>query len=91
MRQLNSREFPKSQQLSLAGLELYYVDYDAARAYVIDLAHRRLRRALSTSGRISLLWHEATRIADPDLLHTLHCYGKVQCVRECPPWVVYVS
>lgn len=90
-RQFTSREFPAHQQLSVIGLELCYVEFEAARDYVINLAHIRLRRALKAKGSLSLAWHEATRIADTDLLKTLHSRGKVQLARECPPWTVYVS
>lgn len=87
----SAKDFPKKFQLSLTGLDTYYdLNYDAARAYVIDLAHRRLRAAQKKSGKSYLTWNEATDIADSDLLHTLHAYGQVRCCREAPPWVVYV-
>lgn len=67
------------------------INYDAVRGFVISLAHRRLRAALKASvGRISLDYHEATKIADSDLLSILHAYGKIQVCREAPPYVVYV-
>ena len=84
------KDFPTSRQLSLMGLELYYFDYDDVKQYVINLAHKRLRRALKAKGTLSLAWHEATAVADTDLLHTLHGHGKIECAKECPPWVVYI-
>lgn len=87
----SARDFPKAQQLSLMGLESSYsLNYDAARAYVIDLAARRLRAAQKKSGKSYLTWNEATDVADSGLLHTLHCYNYLRCAKECPPWVVYV-
>jgi hypothetical protein len=86
-----ARDFPTWEQLSVSGLAFYYqINYDAVRAFVISLAERRLRRAVKASGRISLDYHEATKIADSDLLSNLHAYGKIQVCREAPPYVVYV-
>lgn len=85
------KHFPTDRQLSLAGLELCFIDYVDVKEYVTDLAYKRLRRALKTKGTLSLEWHEATSIADSDLLRLLHAYGKIQCAKECPPWVVYIQ
>lgn len=85
-----TKQFPRSRQLSLQGLELCYVEYEKVKEYVISLALKRLRRVLKVKGTISLAWHEATEIADSDLLSNLHASGKIQCAKECPPWVVYV-
>jgi hypothetical protein len=83
--------FPKSEVLSLCGLEnYYYLNYDAVRAYVMSLAHRRLRAALKKSGQNYLTWNEATDVCDTTLLATLRAHGKVETWKECPPWVVYV-
>lgn len=85
-----AKQFPASQQLSLQGLELCYVEYEKVKEYVLALAHKRLRRALKPEDSGLLAWHKATAIADSDLLSTLHAYGKVQCWKEAPPWVVLV-
>lgn len=83
-------EFAPGTQLSLMGLELRYVEFEIVRDWVIQLAYKRLRRAIKTKGTISLAWHEATAIADTDLLNTLRSLRKIETARECPPWVVYV-
>lgn len=87
----SAKSFPPELQLSLQGLESYYsLNYDAARAYVIDLATRRLRALQKKRGQSYLHWGDATRIADPDLLNVLRHYQHVRIARECSPWTVYV-
>lgn len=87
----SAKDFPPELQLSLKGLEsYYYLNYDAARAYVIKLAARRLRALQKKLGQSYLNWGDATRIADTELLDVLRCYQHVRIARECPPWVVYV-